>query len=72
MLRTLLLLLAIWIALVLIRDAMRKRRARNTTTDQIVTTVRCAHCGVHLPTHRALQHTDGRHYCSPEHARGDG
>ncbi|RLA37964.1 MAG: hypothetical protein DRR03_01580 [Gammaproteobacteria bacterium] len=68
----LLLLLAIWIALVLIRDVLRRRRIRTTSSAPVVTTVCCAHCGVHLPTHRALQHVDGRHYCSPEHARGDG
>ena len=72
MIRTLLLLLAIWIALVIIRDAMRRRRARNAPMDPVVATVSCARCGVHLPTHRALQHADGRHYCSPEHARDDG
>jgi hypothetical protein len=72
MLRTLLLLLAIWIAWVIIRDAIRRRRVRNAPMGPVVATVSCAHCGVHLPSHRALQHTDGRHYCSPEHACDDG
>ncbi len=73
LLRLLLLTLAIWIAVVLVRDARRRRRARAAgAAPPAVATVRCAHCGVHLPSHLALQHVDGRHYCSPEHARGDG
>jgi hypothetical protein len=35
-------------------------------------TVQCARCGIHLPADRALQHSDGRLYCSLEHARDDG
>ena len=68
--RFLLVLLAIWIALVLYRDA-RRRRARRRKPLPPVTTVRCARCGVHLPASAALQHIDGRSFCSPEHARGD-
>ena len=69
MLRLLLLTLAIWIAVVLVRNALRRRQARPADR---VTTVQCARCGVHLPVKLALQHVDGRHYCSPEHARDDG
>jgi ribosomal protein S26 len=72
MLRLILVLLAIWIALVLVRDALRRRRAKATPRVAVETTVRCARCGVHVPTDRALQHVDGRRYCSPEHARDDG
>lgn len=72
MLRLLLLTLAVWIAFVLVRDHLRRRQARRVTPSPPVTTVRCARCGVHLPAERALQHVDGRHYCSPEHARDDG
>ncbi len=74
MLRLLLLSLAIGIAYVLVRDALRRRRAQRTPPPQPprVTTVQCARCGVHLPAGHALQHVDGRHYCSPEHARDDG
>jgi hypothetical protein len=34
--------------------------------------VQCARCGVHLPVGTAIQHVDGRHYCSVDHARDDG
>jgi uncharacterized protein len=30
-------------------------------------TVRCAHCGVHMPRDRALRSRDGHYYCTPEH-----
>ena len=72
MLRLLLMTLAVGIAFVLIRDAMRRRRTRNTTLGAPVATVRCARCGIHLPAQHAFQHADGRQFCSPEHARDDG
>ncbi len=72
MLRLLLLTLAIWIAVVLVRNALRRRQARQARPADRVTTEQCARCGVHLPVKLALQHVDGRHYCSPEHARDDG
>jgi hypothetical protein len=73
MLRLVLILLAAWIALVLIRDSVRRRRLRRPPPPPpLVTTVQCARCGVHLPAHQALQHSDGRLYCSLEHARDDG
>ena len=72
MLRLLLLSMAVWIAYLLVRDALRRRRVHHTPPPPQVTTVRCARCGVHLPAAQALQHVDGRHYCSPEHARDDG
>lgn len=72
MLRLLLLTLAIWIAMVLVREALRRRRARLTRPAARVSTVQCARCGIHLPANIALQHVDGRHYCSAEHARDDG
>jgi uncharacterized protein len=72
MLRLLLLSMAVWIAYVLVRDALRRRRVHRTPPAPLVATVRCARCGVHLPAEEALQHVDGRHYCSPEHARDDG
>ncbi|MDX1593270.1 MAG: PP0621 family protein [Gammaproteobacteria bacterium] len=72
MLRFLLVVLAVWIAIVLVRSAMQRRRARDGGRPlAAVETVRCARCGVHVPAHRALQHVDGRHYCSPDHADGD-
>jgi uncharacterized protein len=69
MLRLLLLTLAIGIAFVLVRDALRRRNRTAQPPDPRVDTVQCARCGIHLPAEQALQHVDGRHYCSPEHAR---
>jgi uncharacterized protein len=70
MLRLLLIVLAVWIALLLVRDVLRRRRG-TARPPAVTATVRCAHCGVHLPEADALQHVDGRSYCSIEHARGD-
>lgn len=39
--------------------------AKPTGVDELV---RCAHCGVHVPRVEARTQ-DGRHFCSPEHAR---
>jgi len=70
MLRLLLIVLAVWIVLLLVRDTLRRRR--DVPRPPAPTpTVRCAHCGIHLPERDALQHVDGNIYCSPEHARGD-
>jgi len=70
MLRPLLILLAVLIALFLLREGLRRRRAR-PRPPALTRTVRCAFCGVHLPAEHALLHSDGRHYCSVEHARED-
>ena len=64
MLRPILVFLAIWIALLLLRAAFARRAGRAP-----VTPARCAHCNMTLAPGTALQHSDGRVYCSPEHAR---
>ncbi len=38
---------------------------------QFMPMVRCAHCGLHLPSSEAVA-ADGRLYCSQEHARLSG
>lgn len=61
MLKFLLLLLAVWIVLTI----LRQRRPPPTETKN-GTMVRCAVCGVHLPESEAIS-SGGRHYCSEAH-----
>jgi uncharacterized protein len=68
-LRSLLLLIAIvgviWIIARLRKDRQSapKRRAR------VGKMVRCAHCGLHLPSDEALSDAQGHHYCCAEHRK---
>ncbi len=53
-------------------SAARQRRARATprrpVPKRMQAMVRCAHCGVHLPSSEAV-HLDARTWCSRDHAR---
>jgi len=46
-------------------DAQRGRQSPASSEGELV---RCEHCGLHLPRAEAHE-TDGRSYCSEEHAR---
>lgn len=68
LLRLLLIALAVWIIVVLIRNrssrqATLKKQQNNQRIDNIVP---CAICGTHVPEDEAL-HEAGKYYCSPEH-----
>jgi len=68
LLRLLLIALAVWIIVVLIRNrssrqATLKKRHDSQRIDSIVP---CAVCGTHVPEDEAL-HEAGKVYCSPEH-----
>lgn len=69
LLRIILIALAVWIVIVLIRNA----RAKKQTTDQrpekqVENMVECAHCGVHLPENEAIREGSD-FYCCDEHRR---
>jgi uncharacterized protein len=68
LLRLLLIALAVWIIVVLIRNhrsrqAMSKKQPDKATVDRIVP---CAICGTHVPESEAI-HEAGKVYCSPAH-----
>lgn len=62
MLKFLLLLLAVWIILTI----LKQRRPPPSTETKNGTMVRCAVCDVHLPESEAIS-SGGRHYCSEAH-----
>jgi uncharacterized protein len=68
LLRLLLIALAVWIIVVLIRNrrsrqAALKNRQDHQAVDRILP---CAVCGIHVPEGEAI-HEAGKVYCSPEH-----
>jgi len=59
--------LAVWLAISLIRRLyFRPGSDRQPQIEHYVDTVACRHCGVHLPRERALKQGDD-FYCSPRH-----
>lgn len=68
LIRLLLLIVAIAIAYLFWR---RLRAQHRPAERQFVPMVRCAHCGLHLPSSEAVA-ADGRLYCCQEHARLSG
>jgi uncharacterized protein len=62
MLKLLLLLLAVWVVLTILKQR-RPPSPKETKTGNMV---RCALCGVHLPESEAI-FSSGRHYCSETH-----
>lgn len=70
LIRFLLITLAIWLAIVIIRQLITrpaKQVARRTVSGDMV---RCAHCGLHLPKEEALREGDA-YFCSQEHLLED-
>ena len=59
--------LAVWIIIVLIRNARDKKRASDQRPkDRVENMVECAHCGLHLPENEAIR--DGEQFfCSKQH-----
>lgn len=65
--RFLILGLAIWLAVQLIRRIHRnRRRTAQPRPAPYLETVACRHCGVHLPRDQALQQ-DTQFFCSTTH-----
>ena len=67
-LRLLIIAVAIWLAVQLVRRALRPRQpqARRSAPGDLPRMLPCAHCGVHVPESEAITHA-GRVYCSKEH-----
>lgn len=64
--------LAIWIAIQIIRRLYRNRTPRNPPApDRYLETVACQQCGVHIPREQALTQ-DKLYYCSPQHRDAEG
>jgi uncharacterized protein len=74
--KLLLLLLTILTALWMLRGTARSRPSRGRTTqmppESQTMMLRCAHCGLHLPSTEALSSQDGKRsqsFCSAAHAQ---
>lgn len=69
--RYLLLIVAIWLGVLIVRHFWRMRRAAQPARElPEQDMVRCAQCGLHLPRQEALQ-AEGRFYCSDRHRLQD-
>ncbi|MGD8569682.1 MAG: PP0621 family protein [Gammaproteobacteria bacterium] len=72
--RQLLVLIAIILAVVIIkrlitthsRSTKQSTKAKQPDTLEYQDTVRCAHCGTHVPLSSAIKRDDG-YYCSEKH-----
>lgn len=74
MFRYLFIVLALWAAIMIIRHLYRSARSsrleRDASSAVPADTVRCAHCGLHVPKSEAV--CDGeRCYCCETHRRED-
>lgn len=68
LLRLLLIALAVWIIVVLLRNRSSRKASlkKQQASQHIDSIVPCAVCGTHVPENEAL-HEAGRVYCSTEH-----
>jgi uncharacterized protein len=67
LLRLLIIALAVWIVIVLIRNARgRKQVHEQRPADKVENMVSCANCGIHLPEKDAIREGE-RFFCSEEH-----
>ena len=68
LLRLLLIGLAVWIIITLLRNHRSRKDALNKRQNKqnIDSIVPCALCGTHVPESEAI-HEAGKVYCSPEH-----
>lgn len=72
LLRFILIALAIWLAVQIVRRMLSQQRKRVAGQKKTVahSMVRCAHCGLHVPETEAVQ-DGGRFFCSNEHRLGE-
>ncbi len=66
--KILLLGLAIWLVLTMLRQYRRSVDEHPPQGTQSQDMVRCAHCGVHIPKSESIER-DGRTYCCIEHSQ---
>ncbi|MCG8487236.1 MAG: hypothetical protein MI756_07180 [Chromatiales bacterium] len=67
-LKTILFVLAIWGIYLIVRHLVRQRSTDQSATREVksVESVKCAHCGLHLPKTEAVV-KKGVYFCSKEH-----
>lgn len=66
--RILIIAVAVWLAILLLRRALRTEVSRAPRTrGDVPRMLPCTRCGVHVPESEAVT-VDGRTYCSKEHA----
>lgn len=67
LLRLILVALAVWIVIVLVRSAQARRKvSRQRPANRVEDMVSCAQCGLHLPEKEALREGE-RYFCCVEH-----
>lgn len=68
MVRFLLIVVAVWLAIMIARQLLRSSKRTSAPPRQLPERdmVRCAECGLHVPRNEALD-DDGRFYCSERH-----
>jgi len=66
--KIILFLVLAFVAYMVVKGAVRRRRPPTAGDRPPERMVACRHCGVNLPTSEALEE-DGRFYCSDEHRR---
>jgi len=66
--KIILFLVLAFVAYMVVKGALRRRRPPTAGDRPPERMVACGHCGVNLPTSEALEE-DGRFYCSDEHRR---
>lgn len=68
LLRFILIALAVWVAVQIVRRVLTQHRKRVADQKKAAahSMVRCAHCGLHVPETEAVQ-DGGRYFCSNEH-----
>jgi uncharacterized protein len=68
--RFLVVVLAVWAAILILRQLLRSSRRQEVKRIPGNDMVRCARCGLHIPTEEAVR--DGEHYyCSERHRLAD-
>lgn len=70
MFRYVIVVLAIWGAIMIFRHLRRSAASRETRSGAAGDTLRCDHCGLFVPREEAVSDGD-RHYCSEAHRDAD-
>lgn len=66
--KIILLAIAVWLLITILKRYRNSVQADRKPASSDENMVRCAHCGVHLPTSDSIL-VEQRHYCSLEHSQ---